>query len=270
MDSKRENGDGKRRHGKAPLTALAMGLYVKRLSEGANHGQAAEASGFTAKTFRTQRKRDPEFGAMCDEAVARSRSFRFVHGGNKRSLQLVRNRHARFTPERQDAFLKQFAATGNLVEAADKADVSPSTVDYHRRTFPEFERRVQEALDHAYLKLEADLLAARLAAQRRTVEIGRSDDPGPEFDRALKLLQRWDRVRGGNSPNPGRRADARWNFEEAITLLEKKLRNLGIPIEPLPPRHERPDGDLRLPPPPPPGSGSGDGGKAGDEGEGGE
>ncbi len=266
MTSGRNNKGGTRRHGKAPVTAVAMGYYVKRLSEGATHAEAAEGSGFAVRTFRLLRQRDAEFAEVCVEAIARSRSFRFVRGGKRRKLQLVRNRRALFTPERQDVFLSHFAATGNLTEAADKAEVSVSTVDYHRRKFPEFERRVQEALDHAYLKLEADLVAARLAAQRRMLEIGSSDEPGPEFDRALKLLQRWDRVKGGNSRGAGRRTEGRWNFAEAITLLEKKLRNMGIPIEPLPPGHERFDGHLPLLPPPE--GGDGEGGEGGDEEEG--
>ncbi|MEA3063960.1 MAG: hypothetical protein QOJ27_388, partial [Sphingomonadales bacterium] len=66
----------------------------------------------------------------------------------------------------------------------------------------------------------------------------------------------------------GRGTLARWNFDEAITLLEKKLRNMGIPIEPLPPGHERPDGDLPLPPSGPVG-GPDQEGESGEEGEGG-
>ena len=50
----------------------------------------------------------------------------------------------------------------------------------------------------------------------------------------MKLLARWDRKpRHPDSrfKEGGRRQ--RWTFEEAIALLDKKLRGLGIPIVPL-------------------------------------
>jgi hypothetical protein len=241
-----------------------MGHYIKRLSEGANYAQAAAGSGFAECSFRKLRRRDAEFAAMCAEAVERSCGMRFVHAGNKRKLQLQRNRRTKFTPQRQEAFLSHFAVTGNLTEAAAKADVSVSTVDKHRRKDPEFERLVLEALDHAHLRLRADLVAARIEAQRRQLKIGPDPESGPEFDRALKLLERWDRLRGGKAGAAGHSLEERWNFEETMILLEKKLNNRGIPIEPLPPGHERPDGGLPLLSPPPPPSGKADGGEAGD------
>lgn len=262
--------EGGRRGGRAPISALAMGEYVKRLSGGANYEQAAAASGFGERAFRKLRRRDPEFAAMCAEAIERSSGMRFVHAGNKRKLQLQRTRNTRFTPERQDVFLSHFAVTGNLTEAADKAGVSVSTVDRHRRTDPQFERRVLEALDHAHLKLRADLVAARLEAQRRQLEIGPDSEPGPEFERAMKLLERWDRRRRGRAGAAGDGLQARWHFDEAVTLLEKKLRNMGIPIEPLPPGFERPDGDLPLPPPRSAKGGEGEGGIEGDGDSGGD
>lgn len=250
MEKDRGEERAARRRGRRGVTDLAMGHYVKRLSEGCNFQQAAEGSGFHHDTFGRLRKRNPEFAAACEEAVSRSAGMRFIGGGNRRALQLRRNRCIRFTPERQDIFLSWFAATGNLDESADKAGVCVRTVGHHRNNNPEFERRLQEALGHAYLKLDSELLAGRLEAQRRLLEIDPTDEAGPEFDRALKLLQRWDRIGSGGARAPGRSAQNRWSFEDAVTLLEKKLRNMGIPIEPLPPGYERPDGNLPLLPPP--------------------
>lgn len=248
MGNERDGGRGGRRRGRRGVTDLAMGHYVKRLSEGCNFEQAAEGSGYHHDTFGKERRRNPEFAAACEEAVSRSAGMRFIGGGNKRALQLRRNRCIRFTPDRQEIFLSWFAATGNLHESAEKAGVCVRTVGNHRNRNPEFERRLQEALGHAYLKLDSELLAGRLAAQRRLLEIRPADEPGPEFDRALKLLQRWDRNKGGDRRTAGPALERRWNFDEAITLLEKKLRNMGIPILPLPPGHERSDGDRPLPP----------------------
>ena len=264
MGNGRKGGRGGRRSGGAGVTDLAMGHYVKRLSEGCNHRQAAEGSGYHVDTFGKLRRRNPEFAAACEAAIERSIGMRYIEGGKKRGLQLRRNRCTRFTPERQEIFLSWFAATGNLIESADKAGVCSSTVDKHRRKYPEFERRIEDALSHAYLKLDSELVAGRLAAQRRLLEIEPAAEPGPEFDRALKLLQRWDRNRSGDPQAPRRGVEIRWDFADAITVLEKKLHNMGIPIEPLPPGYDRPDGDLPLlPSPPDEGGDSADGGGEG-------
>jgi hypothetical protein len=249
------------------VTALAMGEYVERLSRGENHREAALGAGYSRNAFFRLRKRDPEFAAACDEAVSRSSGKRFIHGTRKRNLQLRRNRRTLFTTERQDVFLSHFAITGNREEAAAQAGVCVGTIDRHRRENPDFERRFRVVLDQVYEKLEADLVAARVAAQRRALELEPTAESGVEFDRALKMLQRWDRNRERHGRAGGDRPVAfRWDFAEALTLLEKKLRNMGIEILPLPPGHDRPDGDLPLPPG---GAPKGAGGEGGDEGEGG-
>ena len=243
-----------------------MGHYLHQLSEGANYAEAADGTGFGPSAFYKLRRRDAGFASACEDAIDRSSGMRFIQGGARRRLQLRRSRRTRFTDSRKEIFLSWFASTGNLTEAAAKAGVSVSTVDYHRRKDPAFERAVQQALDHCYLKLDAELVAGRLAAQRRLLAVEPAAEPGPEFDRALKLLQRWDRLRGrAGAPAPAA-ALGRWEFEEAVILLEKKLRNMGIPIEPLPPGYERPDDPLSLPPPVRDREGGGGGEGEGEEG----
>ncbi|HET9640740.1 MAG TPA: hypothetical protein VFP12_16210 [Allosphingosinicella sp.] len=261
----RDDGSGTRRGGRAPITAHAMGDYVARLRKGENYAEAARGAGYDVGSFWRLRKRDPQFRAMCDEAIARSSGVRFVHGGARRKLQLRRTRNTLFTPDRKAIFLARFAGTGNTAEAAAEAGVCEATVDKHRREDPDFERRFLETLDQAYVKLEADLVARRVAAQRRLRDVEPTGEPEPEFERAMKLLKRWDRRQGPpDSRAVGQGRQKRWDFADAVILLEKKLRNMGIPIEPLPPGHERPDGDLPLPPSP---GRRGEGGGGGDEEE---
>jgi hypothetical protein len=272
MDSGQGISGGKRRGGGRPLSALAMGEYVDRLSKGETHAEAARAAGHSRSAFFRLRKTDPEFAAMCGEAALRSSGKRFIHGGRRRNLQLRRNRPTLFTPDRQEVFLARFAGTGNAAEAADEAGVCERTVDRHRQRDPDFNRRFLETLDQVYVKLEADLVARRVEAQRLLRDIEPTGEPEPEFERAMELLKRWDRRQGPpDSRAVGKGRQKRWNFEDAVTLLEKKLRNLGIPIEPLPPGYERPDGDLPLLPPPGrrrvEGGEGGEGGEVGDEGQ---
>ena len=65
---------------------------------------------------------------------------------------------------------------------------------------------------------------------------GRTDDPDAEFDHVMKLLARWDRQprRPDSCFKPdGRRQ--RWTFDQAITLLDKKLRAMGARTDAPPP-----------------------------------
>ena len=253
-----------RRAKRARIGATAMGEYVGRLSKGANHGEAAEGAGFSRSAFARLRRRDAEFAAACEAAIGRSSGKRFIHGAHGRRLQLRRGRRTLFTAERQEVFLAHFAGTANTAEAADLAGVCEGTVNRHRREDADFNRRFLEALDQSLVTLHADLVARRIAEQKRLRDIEPTGEPEPEFERAMKLLERWDRRRGppdSRAVAPG--GQKRWNFDEALALLERMLRNRGIPIEPLPPGYERPDGDRRLPPPGPDregDDGSGDGG----------
>jgi hypothetical protein len=254
--------------GRPRIAALAMGIFIEKLGEGATQEEAARAAGHSRAAFYRLRRRDGEFAAMWAEAIARSSAKRFVHGGRRRTLQLRRVRSIRFTAERRQIFLDHFAGTANTAEAAAKAGICEGTVDAHRRKDPVFARRFLEALAHAVVKLEADVTARRLAEQKRLRDIEPTGAPEPEFERAMKLLRRWDR-QGAAAPDSrivGEGARKRWSFEDSLALLEKKLRNMGIPIEPLPPGHERPDGDQPLLPPPSPSS-DGESGEDKDKGE---
>lgn len=243
-------GRSKGRGVKPRIDALAMGEYVERLGRGENYAAAARGAGHSRSAFFQLRRRDSEFRAVCEEAMGRSSGKIFVHGTHGRKLQLRRTRRAMFTAERQEVFLAHFAGTADTAASAARAGVCASTVDALRRRDPGFDRRFREALDHAYVRLEADVAARRLAEQKRLRDIEPTGEPEPEFERAMKLLQRWDRGDGRrDSRAVGDGARQRWSFEDSIALLERKLRNTGIPIEPLPAGHERPDGDLRLPPP---------------------
>jgi hypothetical protein len=173
----------------------------------------------------------------------------FVCGNNRRRLQRRRMRHLLFDLERQEIFLNHFAGCGDAREAAAVAGVDHSTVYKHRRKDPVFAAGFAEALEQCYARLEVEAVRQRLEAQKR---LRRALDEGvptgevaEEFERVLKLLNRWDRRNGRlgvRAAAPEKRQPL--SFEEAIHLLEKKLRNLDIPILQLPaPLAARYDGD---------------------------
>jgi hypothetical protein len=110
----------------------------------------------------------------------------------------------------------------------------------HRRKDPVFAAAFAEVLELCYTRLEVEAATARLKAQQR---LQRALDEGvttgevaEEFERVMRLLERWDRRNGKlgvRAVSPEKRPAL--NFDEAIALLETKLRNLDIPILQLPP-----------------------------------
>lgn len=236
-------GDSRRIGGRARR------LFLRALRRGRRLDEAAAAAGHSESGFCALRRRDPDFARKWAAAMAASAGLRLVRPNHRRRLQLRRMRHVRFDDARKEVFLNHFAGCCDVTESAEVAGVDESTVYKHRRKDPAFAAAFDEALAQGYARLEAEALRQRLEAQkrmRRALDDGvPTGEVAAEFERVLKLLQRWDR----KSDRPGVRAVAQsrkpaLNFEESLALLERKLRNLDIPILRLPPDiARRYDGD---------------------------
>jgi hypothetical protein len=216
--------------------------FLAPLRAGARREEAAAAAGFPLKSLYGARRRDPLFRLAWTWAMELSTAGQrppapamdgdlLILPANRRQLQRRRVRSVRFTAERQRLYLDHFAGTADAGAAAAAAGVHPSTVTAHRRKHPEFAAAHEEALQEAYVRLEGEALRQRLAAQRDLVQgLVPAGEISQEFDRVMKLLARWDR-RG--EARPGRRGvrhgrQQAWSFEEAIALLDKRLRALGV------------------------------------------
>jgi len=220
--------------------------FVTALRQGATRADAARQAGFTYPAFYNARRRDPLFKvawiwaleACAAEERARRRTSSLnaaidgieLSPNNKRLLQPRRVRFVRFTPARKQLFLDHFAGTADVVASAEAAGVHISTVYKHRRLDPEFATGWDEALAHAYAELEAEAVRQRLEAQRNLRDgiIPKGEMP-KEFDRVIRLLSRYERKDGRigiRERGPGR--EARWSFDDAIALLDRKLRALGV------------------------------------------
>jgi hypothetical protein len=206
------------------IDAAAKATFLATLRRGVAREDAATETGFSLTGFYGARRHDPAFAAdwatalATPEAAAR-RTRAYAERGevrhscaNRRLWQRRRRTHVRFTLERQEIFLEQFAVTGDTKASAAAAGISGSTVHLHRRTNPEFGEVYREALAIAYPRLEDEAVRLRLAAQSRlraAVERGARTPPGrapdacpacgccPDedaaFDRVMQLLARWDR-----------------------------------------------------------------------------
>lgn len=215
-----------------PIGDEAKGLFLDALKRGLSIEDAARAAGRSPGGFWKARKRDPAFDEAVEEMLELSNTPLFVAPGNGRRWQLRRVRRLRFVLWRKQVFLAHLAGTGDVTAAAAAAGVSEPTVYRHRMKDPDFAAAFQEALEQAYVRLEAEAVRQRLEAQRQLREgVLPAGEIAQEFERVLKLLQRWDRRNGKVGPRtitPGRRQS--WTFEQAIEALDRQLAALGIPI----------------------------------------
>lgn len=168
------------------IDAAAKAAFLAALRDGAPREDAAAAAGFSLTGFYGARRRDPAFAAdwadaLAQPAAATRRTKAYADRGevriasaNHRVWQKRRRTHVRFTLERQEIFLEHFAATGDTRASAKAAGISESTVNLHRRIYPEFADLFREALAIALPRLEAEALRLRREAQGPPAGCGRA------------------------------------------------------------------------------------------------
>jgi hypothetical protein len=171
-----------------------------------------------------------------------------IVSNNRRVLQRRKLRHVRFDTRRRAVFLTHFRWSCDAVAAAEAAGVCERTVYYHLQRDGAFAGEFQAALEESYVLLEAETVRRRIEAQAQlraaieAYEAGQGPFPSAatesEFERTMKLLARWDRRHDGRLGMQVKRPSAsrRWTFEEAIALLDRNLRALGVrSTDPAPP-----------------------------------
>lgn len=235
--------------------------FIVALRAGASRDEAAAQAGFTANAFYYTRKSDRVFAlawawatdlSADDARAARNAAARpgpdeaAIVPNARRRLQRRPVRRARFDDRRKRLFLDHFAGTADACAACAAAGIAHSTFTQARRKDAEFAAGCDEALAVAYASLEAEAVRQRLEAQRNLRDgISPTGEISKEFDRVMQLLARYDRKDGRiglRAVRPGH--ERSWSFDEAIALLDKKLRALGA-------RHgvTPPEDPPRLPPP---------------------
>jgi hypothetical protein len=215
-----------------PIGDEAKGLFLAGLKRGLSMEDAARSAGHSPGGFWKARKRDSAFDEAVEEMLELSNTPRFISPGNGRRWQLKRVRRLRFVQWRKEVYLAHLAGTCDVKAAAEAAGVCEATIYRHRAKDPDFAAAHQEALEQGYARLEAEALRQRLEAQRQLREgILPAGEIAQEFERVLKLLQRWDRRNGTIGPRKvthGRRQAM--TFEQAIAELDRYLAALGVPL----------------------------------------
>jgi hypothetical protein len=219
--------------------------FVAALRRGRPREEAAAEIGFPLASLYNARARDPLFRQAWEWAMDLYAWYEKlgeplppdddgvevrIAPANRRPLQRRRMNWVKFNESRQQIYLDHFAGTADSGTAAAKAGVCEATVQAHLRRNPEFAAARAEALAIAVARLEAESVRQRLEAQRRlTDNLCPEGEVAQEFERVMKLLQRWDRKGGGVGTRPRPPAPSEvWTFDEAIVALEKRLAGLGF------------------------------------------
>ena len=212
------------------MSERRRGAFLKALAESGNVTLAAERAKVSRSWVLKQRKGEAGFDAECAAAIAGARaSFDrlrtseegsarpasgwgfldgaelVVRGTNGRRLQIARARERQITPRVERRLLQVLAATCNGNAACAEAGVSKSAAWNHRRRWPGFERKWQEAVTVGWLRLKSGLTA-------NAINLFSGDDEPPElpmppmtFAQALHLLHMHKYDVFGTGKAPGRR-----------------------------------------------------------------
>lgn len=157
-----------------------------------------------------------------------------------RKLQVAPTRRKLFGATARAEFLEWFAATCNISLSARKTGFHYRTVLRHWREDEAFGEHCEAALRMGYPRVEELALRAAEVALKRAAAASTKGDrtPPPEHFRmdpmtAVQLLREHKRhlagLAGGSGAwaKPGR-PPKRMSFEEAMGLLDKKLRSFGL------------------------------------------
>ena len=128
-----------------------------------------------------------------------------VRGSNGRRVQVARARLHQWTPQVEARFLALLAACCNLRLALREVGFSAASLHAHRRRWPAFSARCEEALDEGYWRLDGGVVTAGLVGMNpRLAEEYELSPPmvAPmSADDAIRLLRlherrRWEAARG--------------------------------------------------------------------------
>ncbi|MFL6846453.1 MAG: hypothetical protein ACJ8ER_16420 [Allosphingosinicella sp.] len=223
------------RYSKVPA-AVAKPAFVAALARGATVAEAAREAGATLFALYRWRGLDPDFDLAWREAAEGSRGW-VAKARPGRPYRAVRTkRRVRFAGAARQWYLAVLALTCNSDEAARQAGFHPSTVRRNARRDPAFAAERQAALEQGYARLERLLAAQRATAAARMEEVldsaSDAETPPADDETLERILSRYTRPDGRIAPgcvSPEKRR-RRWSFDEAIALLERRLRWMGVEI----------------------------------------
>ena len=155
-----------------------------------------------------------------------------ISAGNRRRVQVRKERKDAFNEAKKQIFLDHLAACCTVEAAAAAAGVSVNTVNYHRRTDPVFAEAFEQALEISYDTLDARMVAR--AARGGNYVPGDTIVPGPDamdIQLGLHLLSLRRRPPGRRTGRAGpapRRASEKEVTESILAKLDVLDRRLKL------------------------------------------
>jgi hypothetical protein len=215
-------------------SAARRAAFFAALRATGNQTLACERARVSRAWMQLQRSTDPQFKAEVAAAVAEAkRHFDLstgsgqagwdgtskpprgwghqngeelvVRGSRGRRVQVARARLHQWTPQVEARFLAHLARTCNLRLSLREVGLSAASLHEHRRRWPAFDARCEDALDEGYWRLEGGVVTAGLlGANPRLAERYALSPPmvAPlSADDAIRLLRlherrRWEAERG--------------------------------------------------------------------------
>jgi hypothetical protein len=214
-----------------PLTPALQAGFVAALRGGALVVAAAASVGVPVATLYRLRKRDPAFASAWATAAEASAGWVIERRPGAKARLVRAKRRLRFAGKRREAFLAGLEQSCNSRDSAEAALVDPGTICRHIRRDPGFAGDHEAALERGYGRLERLAVEERAAERSRPGRIVPPPDARPPagFDAQMRLLRCWRRRDGSLGPRRvGRPSLRRWSFEEAMALLGRRLRGLGV------------------------------------------
>jgi len=219
------------------LTPAAEVAFLVALRGGAGVAAAAAEAGVALSTLYCRRRRDPLFDSAWSLAAEASSGWRWDEETGRKVRSAGTVRRLRFAGRRRAAFLAVLERDCNTDRAAGETGVNPATVRRHLQADPEFGRDAGEALRRGFEALGREREAAWAAiragiasgeGQWEIVPRGRITS---DFDEQMRLMARYERRDGTLGPRRVRHGWMRsMSFEDAIVLLDRKLRWMGVEV----------------------------------------
>jgi hypothetical protein len=166
----------------AKMSAARRAGFLRALGRTGNYAVAAEQAGVSRGWVLKVRRAEPDFDALCRETVAavdarlraagagaRGRSWGHLDGvqlavrgtggsGGARRVQIGRARVHQWGPRTEDRFLAVLAATCNVKAAYEAVGMSKGSAYTHRRRWPAFAQRWDDAIEMGAVRLELALV----------------------------------------------------------------------------------------------------------------
>ncbi len=231
-----ERRSGGRRRVYVPLVRRKK-RFLEALEESGNVTLAREAAGIGKDRVYLARREDAAFAAAWADALERFRvraedeaglpeeaalegDGLVLRRGRGGRLQVAARRPNGWSKAKEELFLARFLETGNVAAASRAAGFTSKTAWERRKQNPEFRRRIEEAREEVYDRLEMMLIAQ--GTELLGAAEGGAGAGDPQL--AMWLLKRRDAAaagtlrRGRGTPGPRERS-----FEEARDSILRKI-----------------------------------------------